>query len=328
MKKLIQKFNNKLFNSKKINIKDTILVAGSPRSGTTWLMQILCEIPGYTYIFEPLNPIWSPDSYEVGFRSRTYLNDITKWSEGEEYLKKVFTGQLAYLPIKNNQFYNLFYNFSIKELANNLFASKIIVKSVNMTRMVPWIAKIFQLRSIIFIIRHPCATITSQLKSGFCGYRNSSPPFSDIYPTKKIILNEIKDIVELNSNQIKKLKKIEKIEEILAATWCLDNLITLSKEKPSSWKFISYENLVKKSDKEIFNIFTFIGEKNIPATVFYRLKKPSSVTLKEDKKHIKTPEKQLTKWKEYLSKEQIIKINKIVSYFNLDLYNEEDEPNY
>jgi hypothetical protein len=328
MKKVIQKLNKRIFNSKKVKINDTILITGSPRSGTTWLMQILCEIPDYTYIFEPLNPIWFPSAYKIGFRSRTYLNDNTKWPKGEEYLKNIFTGRLANLPIKNNPISDLIYDFSFNNFFNHLYATKLIVKSVNMNRMLPWVAKTFELRSILFIVRHPYATIASQLKSGLYGYHSISSPYINIYPTKKIILKEIKDIVELSSNQINKIKKLEKIEELLAVSWCLDNLIPFSKNKPYSWKLISYENLINDPENEICNIFKFINEKEVPRSAFHRLRKPSIVTMKDERRLIKTPEKQLSKWKVYLSKKQINRIKKVIAYFNFYLYDENGKPNY
>jgi hypothetical protein len=326
--KKIQDFHNIFFTKKGINMKDTILIAGSPRSGTTWLMEIFTTLPRYIYVFEPLNPIWRPDSSEVGFRSRTYLPLNSEWPEGEEYIRKIFTGQIANLPIKDSLIESILTGLSIKIIIHFMFGNKIIVKSINMNRMLPWIAKRFDLRCIFFIIRHPCAVIASQLKTGFCGYFPSSPPYFDVYPTKEIILDEASKINQLDYNLINKLKKLDKIEEILAAAWCLDNYIPLSQPQPYPWKLVFYEKLVKEGEKEIKLLFESIGEKDIPKSAFRRLRKPSKVTIKEDQRFIKKPDQQLSKWKEYLSEKQINKILEIVSYFNLDLYNGQGIPNY
>jgi len=40
------------------NIEDTIVIAGSPRSGTTLLLEALYRIPGYKAINEPLLTPW------------------------------------------------------------------------------------------------------------------------------------------------------------------------------------------------------------------------------------------------------------------------------
>jgi hypothetical protein len=326
--KIIQNFHNSIFGSKKIEMKDTILIVGAPRSGTTWLMEILATLPEYTYIFEPLNPIWCPESFEVGFRSRTYLSSDSKWQEGKDFLRKTFTGQIANLAIKDSIILSFLTDISIKNTMSQLTGNKLIVKSVNMNRFLPWIAKQFQLRNIFFIIRHPCAVVASQLKSGLCGYRPSSPPYKDIFPTPDIILDEASKINELDTDIIDKLKKIKTREEILAAAWCLDNYILLSHPKPHPWSLIFYEKLVKDGEKEIIRIFNEIGEKRIPKKAFKNLKKPSMVIMKEELKSIIKPELQLSKWKGNLSEDQINIILQIVSDFGLDLYTEKLEPKY
>ena len=94
--KIIQPLDKIIFNNKKFDIKDTIVITGSPRSGTTWLMEILRVIPRYTCLYEPFNPIFFPGSFETGFRSRTYLHPDEDWQKGEEYLQKIFTGRSLY----------------------------------------------------------------------------------------------------------------------------------------------------------------------------------------------------------------------------------------
>lgn len=325
--RIIQDFNNRLFKNKKIEIKDTILIVGSPRSGTTWLMEIFSSIPGYTYLFEPLNPIWYPESFEVGFRSRTYLPSDFNWPKGEDYLKKIFEGKIANLPIADNPISGIFQGFSVNNLLKHLFGNKLIVKSVNMNRMLPWIVQRFNLRGIFYIVRHPCAVITSQLETGLCGYRPSSPPYFDVFPTLENILDEVSEMDALDHNLINKLKTIETREEILAAAWCLDNYNILSQPKSNNWRPVVYEKLIKE-EKEIESLFYSIGERKIPRLAFNRIKKPSSVTMKENRKIVKIPDQQLSKWKERLSEKQIDRILKIVSYFDIDLYSKDSEPKY
>jgi hypothetical protein len=326
--RLIQYINKKTYNAKKIDIKNTILIVGSPRSGTTWLMEILATLSNYTYTFEPLNPIWCPESFKLGFRSRTYIQPNKNCSIKEDFLKKIFTGQISKVPVKENLIISLLSGFSIKNTMCHLLGKKLIVKSVNMNRMLPWIAEKFPLRKIFLIIRHPCAVISSQIKSGLCGYRTSRYPYIDIFPTKNDILEEASEINGVNPNLYNKLKKIKKREEILAASWCLDNFVPLNYKKPHNWTNIFYEKLVKDGENEITHLFNEIGEQIIPKAAFHKLKKPSMVVEKKDKELIKKPIQQLTKWKKTLSNKQINIILKIVSEFGLEFYSDEIEHNY
>jgi len=326
--RIIQNLNNRIFLKKSIDIKNTILVAGSPRSGTTWFTDLLSNIPKYTYIFEPLNPIWFPECYRLGFKSRSYLDSNIDWQEGEDYLRRIFTGNIANLPIKENPVFDILKGFSIKNSINHLFGNKLIVKSTNMNRMLPWISKNFDLRAIFLLVRHPCACISSQMKSGLYGYRSSFPPYIDIKPTKKMILDEVKEMKKLNEKIISKIKNVEKIEEILATVWCLDNYILITQKKPYPWKIVFYEKLIKNGKSEIKNIFSEIGEKNVPKASLIKFGRPSIVTMKEDIKFLNNPNKQLSKWNEYLSDKQKSRIMKILSYFEIDFYSEKIEPNY
>lgn len=312
-------FDKKLLSNKKFNIKDTIIVSGTPRSGSTLLMEILATIPSYTYMFEPLNPIWFKESFEKGFRSRTYLSEEQVWSDGEEYLKKVFTGKVfssepAYKP-------------RMGMVNHRVFGNKLVVKSVNFNRLLPWISKKFQTRHIFLIIRNPCAVISSQLKTEFFGYRPDKPPFMDIFPTIENINNEIKNINWLDEKILNVIKRINTKEEILAAVWCLDNYIPLLVTEQYRWTPVIYERLINDGEKEIVRIFDKIGEK-IPRSTDKHLKEASLSTLKEDKKIVTEKDEQLYKWKKTLSNEQVENILRIVKDFGFNFYLDDKIPDY
>ena len=316
--KIIRYLNGIRFNSSKINMTDTIVVAGSPRSGTTWLMEILETIPGYTNLFEPLNPTWFPKSFEVGFQSRTYLPINADWSKGEDYLKKAFTGHIISIPPPPK----------LEMIMHRLLADKLIVKSINLNRLLPWISKKFRLRQIFFIIRHPCAVVASQLKTGICGYFSSSEPYKYIFPTLKNILEEASEISELDHYVFNRLKSIETKEEILTAAWCLDNYVPLSSQKPHPWKIVIYEKLVKNGEKEIRYLFDTIREKNIPRSATRHLKILSNSAIKGRNEVLKSKYEKLTEWKRTLSGRQVERILKLVSNFGLDFYTGDIEPDY
>ena len=336
--KIVQHLDKKIFNSKKFDIKDTIVITGSPRSGTTLLMDTLVTIPGYTGLFEPLNPIYFPEITKLGFKSRTYLPPKKDWSEGEMYLSNIFTGNLFYDSswLQKGNYSKQNFNSIIssyidqlkpEKLMHQLLGKKLIVKFVRLNRMLPWVAERFQLRSMLLIIRHPCAVVASRLKPGQklpTELQQNVKPF----PTPKEILNEASQIEGLNKGLLNKLREIKTLEEIIAASWCLDNFVPLSTPKPHPWKVVIYEKLIKEGEKEFNRIFKDIGEKNIPRSAICHLKLPSNVTQKNDQRIITNTDLQLSKWKKSLSKKQIERILSIVIAFGLDFYTEEIEPDY
>ena len=219
-KNFLSAFDNLIFSHKKIKQEDSIFVAGSPRSGTTWLMDILLTMPNYAAVMEPLNPQWFPKVTKIGFNSKKYLLPNKEWKEGEFFLKNVFTGNIpSQLPP---------YNLSVNSIMKRILANKLIIKSIRLNRMLPWVIRRFHFKSTLFIIRHPCAVINSQIKSGFTGYHVSTYPYKDRFPTKEDIIKEASEIDVLDKNLLNNLKKIKRIEETLAASWCLDNLVPVS----------------------------------------------------------------------------------------------------
>jgi len=312
-------FDKNILKNKRFEIKDTILVTGTPRSGTTWLMEMLGAISGYTYIYEPLNPIWFPEAFKTGFKSRTYIDPKDEQIAVEEYLRKAFAGKIY---SKNPP-----YQPNIEMILHRIFATKLIVKSVNLTRLLPWIAKRYKLKHTFFVVRHPCAVINSQLRTGFFGYRSETKPHVNILPTFETIMDEIKDIKTLNEQLANVVSSIKTKEELLAVVWCLDNLIPLSYPKPYPWTLVIYEQLIKHSDVEIKRIFDAVGE-DIPKSAYSHLNAPSFSTRLDEKKIVKDEDKQLSKWEKHLSKEQIQRIYRVVSQFGFDFYANDKIPEY
>jgi len=145
--KFLYFFDKMVMKTKRVKIKDTILMTGSPRSGTTWLMEVLDSIPGYTFIFEPLNPTFFTEIPKLGLLDKPYIKKDDEWVELERYLNRAFTGPIySVLPP---------YNFKIKPLIHRLLNHRLIVKSIRLTRVLPWITNRFDLRSTILLIRHP-----------------------------------------------------------------------------------------------------------------------------------------------------------------------------
>ncbi len=314
LKRHIDLLSSKLHDN--ISIQDTIIISGTPRGGTTWFMELINTLPGYKSIFEPFHREWFPQVKRLNLSHRPYLEPNAKNQHLKEYLEKVFTGQIvSQRPL-----------FSPTPVAiyKRLSATRILVKFIRANRLLPWIVNNFQVRGIYFIIRHPCATIASQLETGIRGY-----PFpKDVTLPKELVLKEASQIPQINKNEwlMKKLYTIRTHEEVLAAIWSLDNYVPLSylSEHPSAWYTVIYEKLITNFDMEIKKIFEYINEE-VPEKVYEKFKRPSKTT--HDRSYLGTP-KQLLKWKNKLSERQIKNILKVVHWFGLDFYTENPEPDY
>lgn len=290
------------------SIKETILLFGVPRGGTTWLLDILNTLNNYKPIHEPFNKNWFPIEKEMNIIGRPYINSTDPNVLLENYLKRIFSGQIP----------------SFNPVCNYLecFSKKILVKFIRANRIIPWINNNFKVRSMNLIIRHPCAVVSSQIESGIRGYFTPK----NIGLNKEIVIGDSLTIPIIKNDKelIRKLKSMKTQEEILAAIWSLDTLIPLSVPRPIPWSIIIYERMISSWEKEIKNIFKNLHEP-IPKNVYEKFIVPSSTT--HDASYIGTT-KQLVKWKSNLSDRQIDNILKVIHWFNIDFYSLDPEPDY
>src|SRR4051812_7641543 len=111
----------------KCSVPDAVVVASSPRSGSTWLGQILSAIPGSAILFEPMHLKYVPEAVEAGFSWRTYVPPETRWPQGKAFLTQVFDGRVLN-----------WWTTQEMTLRSALSARFLVVKFVRATRLLPW----------------------------------------------------------------------------------------------------------------------------------------------------------------------------------------------
>ncbi|AEK73261.1 sulfotransferase [Thermococcus sp. 4557] len=280
---------------------DTIAIFGSPRSGSTWLMELLESIPGYKSVFEPFHPRWYPEFGRNGFPYAPHVPDEGELVWLADYLGRVFSGKVhAMFPYR-------------RPVRSRLRASRLVVKFVRANTILPWVAGNFRLRGFYFIIRHPCATIASQISTGYHSRITTEQLAEEV---RRAGLEELAGRIAGLNTEIGRL----------AAVWAFETYLPLaSGEKP--WYTVVYERLVSEPKEELPAIFARVGEE-VPAAAWERVGRPSMVTGKSyGKEYIGTP-KQLLKWREKLSGRQVKEILEVASWFGLDFYTTEPEPDY
>ncbi len=311
-------FDTIAIKSKDMRIEDTILVASTPRSGSTWVMELLGWLPHYTTLFEPLHPKWFPESYKVGFQSRTYIPPEERWGRGKKYLETAFSGK----TISQSPYIRVEPHF----LLHRVLSTKIVVKTIRANRLLPWIHNHLAVRSVVLVVRHPCATIASQLKSGYYGYNHLTPTFDEKRPHKEQLEKEVRELESDYPQFREKIKGLEYKEEILAAVWSLDTYIPLTSKYAKNWYIVPYEKLVAEGVDELQRLYDFVGEP-VPNNAVKHLTIPSKVTQGDVQKVVKK-DYQLRKWKENLKSDQIERIMKVAADFGLDFYTDSVEPDY
>lgn len=287
--------------AKNYDIRKTIVITGCPRSGTTWLAEIMSTVPGYRMLYEPLDMNRVPEAKAAGLGWRPYIAPGTDWPEAEEFLRRVLTGQiLNRLTTKH------------LSIAQILRRNAWVIKFVRASAILKWMTEKFQIRTPILLIRHPCAVIASQSR-GLHPYKIPLP--IDVNPAFAAAYPQFLDYLE----------SLETQEEARAARWCMHYYPPLSLPKPHPWLLVPYERLVRQGERELERIFDAL-DIEMPEDAVKRLKVPSATTKKWS--NVLTGKDPLSGWKESLTTEQIKRILRVVSTFGLDFYDEGLEPDY
>ena len=280
--------------------RNTIILTGVPRSGTTWIGEILNTLPNSAMLFEPLHLGRVPEADQAGFSWTTFLEPECDDPLKIEFMRTILTGKLI------NRW--LARDLTLKDCRG---MKTLIVKFVRAHMLIEWIVQHFPIRRPIYVIRHPCAVIASMLRLEWRNFTDKASvmgePMLKKFPELKVLVEDL-----------------DTVEEFLAAKWCLSNYYALTRPYPRNFELIIYERMVSQRETEFQRLFKAVGYP-IPDEAFSRLKSPSVTTHFGDPWKGKGP---LHGWTKILNKEQTHRILNVVKAFGMDFYTEALEPDY
>lgn len=294
--------------------EETVVLAGSPRSGTTLLLEVLQPLPGYKTLNEPL--VKKPLRERHGFYHRTFLEPGQAAPRQRTFLARVLQGQ-AVPPIPCWLFRS---RLKAGWLVEHALGHRLLVKFCRINRMLHWFDAQFDVREIVLIVRHPCAVINSMINHPQWNndlvqmkHRKDSVLYIGHLPTS--VQQVFRPIIDRISTQT----------EALATVWCLDHYLPLFAYNYHPWMLVAYERLVKRGPEELERIADGLGMQ-VNNDMLARLHKPSSSTVDGVKTDIAA---QLEKWRDKLSRKQIDDILRIVDESGLScIYSRAAEPDY
>lgn len=287
-----------LLKFKRFKVEDSVIVCGEPRSGTTWLLEILSKIPNTFTNWEPLH--------------HKYRIVPPKWKWGDRVFIPKEDHTLKYYRLIKNILNLRVYNKwtvrvnrqSITGLLNSRF---VITKFIRANLLLPYIVHNFKLKNQpILILRHPIDTCISQIKL------YSSVPHHDWLNNERYL------------KETKYLQKLSSKLEYEIALWCINNSPLLEdKETLDQLNVVFYSDLILNPEREArklldqltIGIDQYEVDKLI-STIDFR--KPSKSDFGED--FIADPEKQLQKNIAKLTAAEKHGIQRVFDHFGLKLY--------
>jgi hypothetical protein len=267
--------------------RSSVFLAGSGRSGTTWLSEIINHKGTYRYVFEPFNP------REVGafghFRSKQYLRPDDRRKEFLEPARRVLTGELR--DPWTDRFHGRF------------VARRRLIKDIRANLLLGWMRANFPGMPIILLLRHPCAVVASRLALGWKDNLSETMEQEDL----------VEDFLLPMETEIRAAR--DDFERHLFL-WCIDNYVPLKQFEPGQIHLCFYENLLVNPEEELRSLFTSLGE-DLDARVYGKLGRPSPLSRKN------STGPSVDGWRSHTSPRRLERTIEILSLFGLDrLYGE------
>jgi hypothetical protein len=262
--------------------RDSVFLAGSGRSGTTWLSEVINHSGGYHYVFEPFNPA------RVGafghFRSKQYLRpDDTR----EEFLKPASLALTGALKSSWTDRFN-----------RALVARRRLIKDIRANLLLGWMRANFPGMPIVLLLRHPCAVVASRLALGWKDNLSETMEQQDL----------VEDFLLPMETEIHAARDAFERHLIL---WCIDNYVPLRQFAPGEIHLTFYENLLINPEAELQSLFTFLGE-DLDDRTCDRLDRPSPLSRKD------APIPSVDGWRVRVDACQLQRVGEILALFGLD----------
>jgi len=291
----------RLTSSHAYDLRDTILVAGWARSGTTWLAEVLSSIPKSAILFEPLHTERVPEAAAAGFPVPTVLSPGEGTAAQKQFMKRVLQGRVLN-----------WWTCSCTPLGRAMRPKLWIVKEIQINYLIEWIFGTFPLRRAVLVVRHPCATIASRIAQGW------APDPTQVRVKNTAARRRFPHLEAL-------CRDIDDPYEALAARWCLMNYVPLSLD-PRPFHVVAYESLATRGASDLAPMFTN-WELEMPAAIEQSLGRASGTTkaaAASSKKHGQS----IHQWTKSLTREQVARILRVVRDFGMDFYTTDPEPDY
>ena len=277
-----------------------IILAGSGRSGTTWLANIIAANPNVRLIFEPFDHRRVPEVANLPLRP--YARPGEHYAQWEPVVRQVLAGDIT--------------NEWVNRDGYRWWASKRLVKTIRATLMLGWLDRLFEPR-IVFMMRHPCAVVHSRRKLAWETHLDiflSQPQLMTDY------LEPFRDVILGAQSEVEKH----------AVMWCVENLIPLRQWQDVKmpfcrrWVLSTYEQLYRQPEAEAARILPALGIRQTWFT--QRAIKRLSIVARADSAlvHGRNP---LLEWQNRLSQPEIKEILRIVEAFGIELYGADAMPN-
>ena len=313
-----------------------LIIAGSGRSGTTWVLDVLAEVNNLRPFFESLNPLGVAEARAFG---HCYVRENAYEPELERFMEKIFNGELNYIWPKTriipdkmrpsilqmtswHYTYNLLSRYKTFLIRYHTYFKKKsfrqITKFIRANLMLDWLAANFNPR-IIFLVRHPGAVAASKIAAA----KTKGGAVWDFNgPNEQRILFQYKQDEQLRKDYLGKYYEIfsEKLSSVAGHTliWCIENILPVYNQQKKKRYVFFYEDIVNNPEREFEHMVKILSLERKPDNSI--ISRPSQ-TASQAMKNRSLEKNQLTRWMKSFDQQQLGEIDRILKFFKVTIYN-------
>jgi hypothetical protein len=265
--------------------RPTAFLAGTGRSGTTWVEEIINCRREYRVIFEPFWPLRVPLCSM--FPETTYLRADDPAPDHYRAARTILSGRFRNSWTDRFNDRSIYWKRLIKDVRANLFLH--------------WLHHRFPALPIVFLIRHPCAVVVSQQKALW------RPSVLEFLEKPALVRDHLEPFVNL-------IQSAEDEFDQKVIAWCVRNFVPLQQFRRGDMLVMFYEDLVMDPAMEIRRLFDFLQQR-ITGEAFAQWKRPSALIRPDSA--IVTGDDPLTSWRQHLTDKQIERTVSLLQQFGL-----------
>jgi hypothetical protein len=267
-------------------------VAGSSRSGTTWLVDVLNYRNDFRYVHEPLGP---GQLASMGhYRSGQYLRPDNNTPTYLEPMRAVLGGHVRGRALDR-------YN-------RKLVATKRLVKDVDANLLLKWLHLSFPGMPIVMALRHPCGVMTSRLANFVSADAGFAPRLDRFLAQEELVADWLEPFADTITGAHSALD-----QQIL--WWCIENYVPLSQFAAGEIHIVWYERLVAEPYDELGRLSEFLSMPFKP-DVHAKMRRYSLTTGPFSPLHAgRSP---MNSWTRNWSHDEVRRVMQILSRFGLD----------
>ncbi len=270
--------------------RNSVFLAGSGRSGTTWVAGIINHRQRYRLVFEPFHP-GRVDLCEH-FRRKQYLRPDDR---REEYLgpaREILAGRIR--------------DPWTDRFNTRLVARRRLIKDIRANLLLGWMRANFPEVPVVLLLRHPCAVAASRLA---LGWRDNLWETMDQEDLVEDFLLPMEAGIRASHDAF----------ERHVFSWCIENYVPLRQFGPGEIHLAFYENFLAHPEVEIRSLFAFLRE-DFDGRVYRALRRPSPLSREGESPSMEA-------WRRHLTDAQLERSAEILGLFGLDrVYGEEAMP--